>query len=203
MSATRLDRPSFTTCQMIPAAITLVASLAGLLAMCGCAGTADAQPRSVASVGSVESDRYSTAFDAARDVLRENRFQLDRVDAAAGVITTQRSTSARDAVDVLQRRQRYAIVSFAPAASRSTASAPTEADLRDTSGPLDFNVKVVIERIEVPGWRLPGSSIRLSTHSTDPDKVKAELEPLYAVAVGEDADLAAELAGQIRAKLGR
>lgn len=195
MALTRSGRLFRTTCLLLAAAAVVTAA--------GCAGTTADEPQGVASAGSVTSDRYAAAFDVARDVLRDNRFQLDRVDAAAGVITTQRSNGARDAVDVLQRRQRYAIVSFAPAGSPAGTMASADADLRDGSAPLDVSVKVIIERIEVPGWRLPGSSIRLSSHSVDPDKVKAELEPLYAVPVGEDADLAAELAGQIREKLGR
>jgi hypothetical protein len=140
---------------------------------------------------------YQAAFAAARDVLRDNRFSLERVDAGAGVITTQRSTTMREAVDVVQRRARFVVVSFSPANS----GAEPAGDVRDVASPLAMTVKVVIERIEVPGWQIPPSSVRLASRTSDPEKAAAELEPLYSVAVGEDAQLAATLAEQIRRRL--
>ena len=147
----------------------------------------------------IAAGEYQTAFAAARDVLRDNRFSLERVDAGAGVITTQRSTTMREAVDVIQRRARFVVVSFAPAAGGSEPAG----DVRDANLPLAMTVKVVIERIEVPGWQIPPSSVRLASRTSDPEKAAAELEPLYTVAVGEDRELADAMAEQIRRRLGR
>ena len=37
---------------------------------------------------------YAAAFDAAREVLREFRFELERVDARSGIITTRPKATA-------------------------------------------------------------------------------------------------------------
>ena len=42
----------------------------------------------------VSAGGYARAFDAAKEVLREAGFELDRVDARAGVITTRSKGSA-------------------------------------------------------------------------------------------------------------
>jgi hypothetical protein len=60
----------------------------GLAALAGCAS-----PR-IEPVVDVPAGRYAEAFQSAREVLRERRFVVDRVDARAGVITTRARTSA-------------------------------------------------------------------------------------------------------------
>ena len=179
-------------------AASLVTAGAFAATLGGCASGPSEESVAAGAFTGIAAAEYQAAFAAARDVLRDNRFSLERVDAGAGVITTQRSTTMREAVDVIQRRARFVVVSFASAAGAEPAG-----DVRDASLPLAMTVKVVIERIEVPGWQIPPSSVRLASRTSDPEKAAAELEPLYTVAVGEDKELAAALAGQIRRKLGQ
>ncbi len=173
----------------------------------GCAAGPSEESLVAGASAKIAAGEYQTAFAAARDVLRDNRFSLERVDAGAGVITTQRSTTMREAVDVIQRRARFVVVSFSRGASENEGLGESREmsgrDVRDINSPMAMSVRVVIERIEVPGWQIPPSGVRLATRTSDPEKVAAELEPLYTVAVGEDTELAASLAGQIRRRLGQ
>jgi hypothetical protein len=187
-----------------PLQVALLVGAGGVAAMgSGCASGGDTAADPAAATAGIAIGEYQYAFDAARDVLRDNQFSLERVDASAGVITTQRSTAMREPVDVLQRRARLVVVNFSPAQAGELGQAMSPADVRDVTTPLAMTVKVIIERIEVPGWQIPPSSVRLASRTSDPEKAAADLEPLYTVPVGEDAELAASLAGQIRRRLGQ
>lgn len=64
--------------------------------LCACAAALGACQSTTSGDGrfAVAADNYERAFDAARVVLREQRFTLDRVDAQAGVITTTSQPAA-------------------------------------------------------------------------------------------------------------
>src|SRR5690606_38676825 len=111
---------------------------------------------------------YAAAFNAARDVLRDARFEIDRVDARAGVITTvPKTTTWRDLEDVLNRHGRRVRVSFDPAGE--AAEPDTIRDLlTEEPGELVMRVRVVVEREQRPGWRLESSAAHLSTRAGDP-----------------------------------
>ncbi len=62
--------------------LTLLGALAALLPGCG------TTPRPATALP-IPSGRYAEAFDAAREALRDLRFDLERVDARLGVITSR------------------------------------------------------------------------------------------------------------------
>lgn len=178
----------------------------------------------------------SGAFDLARDVLREEGFMLDRVDAAAGVITTRPKTTAGVATpwdseqssaeqeidDLANRQQRTVRITFEPvdrptplatAAASGVAAATSEApepvadevgwsDLRQTSlsqigGEMRMSVRVIVERLNRPGWRVNPVSVRLSTYAIDTDLRQRGLSYQYAVARNNDVELSERLANEI------
>lgn len=188
----------------------------------------------------------SGAFDLARDVLREEGFILDRVDAAAGIITTRPKTTAglatpwdaeqssaeQEIDDLANRQQRTVRITFEPverasattapatttptltvptapgiAAATSGTSEPTadevgwtdlrQASLSQTSGEMRMSVRVIVERLNRPGWRVNPVSVRLSTYAIDTDLRQRGLSYQYAVARNNDMELAKRLADEI------
>ena len=87
---------------------------------------------------------YSATFQAVKDELRSSGFELDRIDARAGVITTRprasaglatpwitdESTIEQEFEGALNRQQRTVTVRFAPTAQDDTSDA-FASDLRD------------------------------------------------------------------------
>lgn len=170
---------------------------------------------------------YAAAFDAARHELRDAGFILERVDAWSGVITTRASTSAGFATpwssdqssigqelgDFAHRNRRIVRITFEPAAppapptsaaaSAEPASPPTEpaaepvGDLRAAETDLVMRIRVIVERVQQPGWRIDTSSIRQSSYATDPALVARGMQPTFAVPREEDPLLAARLARRI------
>lgn len=161
--------------------------------------------RPVAPSFELSSDEYSAAFDAALDVLRERGFELDRVDARAGVITTAPRASAglatpwiphsptlMDAADTtLHPDRRMALVSFTPIG----ASEP-EADLREQEGELLVTVEVPRLRLRRVGRHLDSTAIRFANWWRDPD----EPTPSALVQIESTDDLAADLADRIKTR---
>lgn len=164
---------------------------------------------------SITPEQYDAAFAAARDVLRDRHFDLARVDARAGVITTQPSSSAglatpwidhtdtlEDAATGLMERERRRVeVRFLPTGSAASA-APAEAsspdaDLRSLPGPYDVDVRVVVERIYQPGRRVDATGVRLTSLAQDPELIAKGEQPRYAVENREDTRLAGRLAKSI------
>jgi hypothetical protein len=194
----------------------------------------------------------SGAFDLARDVLREEGFILDRVDAAAGIITTRPKTTAglatpwdaeqssaeQEIDDLANRQQRTVRITFEPverasttaatsttrkptpvapdasgiAAATSGTSEPTadevgwtdlrqaslsQTSLSQTSGEMRMSVRVIVERLNRPGWRVNPVSVRLSTYAIDTDLRQRGLSYQYAVARNNDMELAKRLADEI------
>lgn len=138
----------------------------------------------------VPTGAYAAAFDAARDVLRQHRFTIDRVDAREGVITTapkptaglaspwdREQTSFRDEIaDLLHDHQRVVTIRFEPAGAppptgreigAQTAPAAPPRDLTTTDGPLRAEVTVVLLRLRRGTWRPESESIHLSTFAGD------------------------------------
>ena len=142
--------------------------------------------------------QYAEAFDAAKGMLRDHRFQLDRIDARAGVITSRPASSAgyftpwirhtastAEAVDAsLNRERRIAAVGFAP------ADDSTVDDLRSYQGDIAVTVGVAVERVLTPGARHTTTSIRLSSTYTNPAWLERDMQPHHAVFAGIDLPLA-------------
>lgn len=166
----------------------------------------------------IPAGRYDDAFHAAKDVLRAAHFDLERIDAAAGVITTQPRSSAGLATpwldydetfaegvnDLIHRDRRRVTIRFDPS-DRPDASALV--DRRTLDVPLNMRVTIDVERTYVTGRRANPSSIRLISRTTDPQLTERGIGREEIVTVGQDEPLAERIAksieGQIQAKTGR
>lgn len=190
----------------------LFISILGLACQClgGCAGGAD--------TFAVPAGQYDATFETARQVLRDERWLIERVDAQAGVISTQRRTDVLagsfyfTVENLANRQQRFVRVLFAPqggAAAPSPAPDPADPTLSSTSPdltaapvPLVMSVRVFIDRIEEPGRRLSTASTRLVSYTSDPVLIERGMEPSYRVAKGEDQPMAARIAQEIARRMG-
>ncbi len=186
-------------------ALAAQAALATLLGGC-------AAPAPVVTEARVEASSYLPTFAAARVVLRETDFQIDRVDAYSGVITTktkttggagtpwdrEQSTVAQEFEDLFNRDARVARVTFEPAdASARAEAAEGRVDLRDAKGPLIMRVEVTLLRRQRPGWRLQTQAIRASSRASDPELAARGMEPSYDVAIDQDLLLAARIVEEV------
>lgn len=149
----------------------------------------------------VPAGRYNDAFVAARTVLRDSGFDIERVDARAGVITTlpkpsagwatpwdtEQSTAAQETSDLFNRQRREVRIAFEPA--------PAEGE------PVSGVVTVTVSRVQSPGVRPNSRSIQLTTISRDPALSDRGVWIGYAVAVTRDSDLEARLARKVESVL--
>jgi hypothetical protein len=154
----------------------------------------------------VPASLYAAVFDAARDVLREQGFELDRVDARSGVISTAPRASAGLATPWVQHNptlpgaasatlhpdRRMAVVSFVPLGSEQDV-----ADLRTFDGTLLARVEAPALRLRRVGRHLDPTAIRLANWWRDP----AEPEPMVLTPVEAGDELAAVLAAGIRDRM--
>lgn len=155
----------------------------------------------------IEAGDYPRAFDAAKDLLRSYEFELDRVDAHAGVITTAPRAWAGFATPWLpyasgtsdamrgfaQFEQIRVKVAFDPASATASNPARHGDDRRADTGPLVARFEVELERIHRPGRRFDPTSVRLSSTAVDPVLRVSGLQPWHSEQVGTDARLAAQL----------
>lgn len=150
--------------------------------------------------------RYADAFAAAKDVLREYEFELDRVDAIAGVITTAPRASSGLATPwiphasdlsgafrgVAQFEQRIAQVEFDRSA-RPVVGAESEI--------LTCRVAVAVERFHKPGRRVDATSVRLRSFARGTEDDRPVGGCPFAVGRGDDAGLASRLVRAMRTRL--
>jgi len=173
----------------------------------GCASRSAPGPVEVAAGG------YPAAFDAARESLREARFQLDRIDAAAGVITTrakptggvmtpwdgEQSTARQEWDDMLNQQSRVVRVQFLPA----DLAAGELMDLREYDGPVRADIQVVVLRTARPGWRVQTRSVTSSRFTRDPAAIERGIGYDYDVPETRDPDLGARLAAAMRERIAK
>ncbi len=180
-----------------------------------------AKPRNPSPMVELQPGRYEPAFAAAKQVLIDARFDLDRVDARAGVITTtakptsglatpwdgEQSSLGQEVEDLLNRQFRRVRITFEPQAAEA-ATAPTPPhqdaavpDMRLQAGALLCTISVSVERLRRPGWRLETSSVRQSSFYYDPEWGNRAIWPQYTVPFAQDHRLATRLAGRIRRSL--
>ncbi len=178
------------------------ASVVSLFVLCGCA-----QPKSDGTF-SVPTGAYPAAIDATRDALRDYRFDLDRVDAAAGVVTTagkwssglatpwdaEQSSIAQEWDDAMNRQQRRVRVTFAPAEGTS------EDDLRSLDAPLVGRVEVTVYRLHRQGWRLESESVGRSRRAFDPELGRSQ-GSRYFVPITRDERLEARIAEAVARRI--
>jgi hypothetical protein len=160
----------------------------------------------------VAAGSYAAAFDAAREVLRDMRFELDRVDADAGVITTRPKATAglatlwdaeqslvgQEVEDLLNHQRRRVRVSFRVlgGAGESQESSSIPSDI-----PLVLRVEATLHRMQTPGLRPSSKAISMTTTSIDPVQTARGQGSQYEVKVAEDEALAARLAEKIRRRV--
>ncbi len=190
---------------MMKPAVT-VAGLACVLGLVGGCETAPSSPLSVSA------EQYPTAFQAARDVLRDADFILDRTDSQAGVLTTaikatagaaspwdqEQSTVGQEAEDLFNRQSRSVRVTFVPRGAGSGADPAGLADVRAAAGPMDVQVVATLYRRQRPGWRPDSTGVSLHRHWQD---ASAPGRGEQVVAIDEDRALADRLREQIRQRL--
>jgi hypothetical protein len=163
---------------------------------------------------------YGAAFAATSEALRELDFELERIDAASGVITTKphfapgflepwdQTQSGLDDEweDALNMQAREVRVTFTPAAEIAAeadgmqATDATIPDLRAAEGEIVGSVWVTLYRQQRAGRRLDSESVGRSTFYTDPD-LGARAGSRYMVPLRRDQRLESRLAARIRESL--
>ncbi len=190
---------------LAPLGISL-AAIASTLGACGHATTGGTS-------FAIAPGRYDAAFDATRDVLRDYRFDLERVDAGAGVISThpketagfvtlwdREQSSLKDEWDDFSNRQaREVRVTFEPT-SPTSSGGYLPPDVRD-AGEMTASVEVYLLRWREVGWRLETEAIALSRHARDPVFAERAGSSFW-TAIRRDEDLSARLASEIASRLG-
>ncbi len=211
--------------------------LAPLAALAACSTTPRATTRSPINAASrpasaiiIPAGRYTQAFNAARETVRSLRFDLDRVDARQGVLSTrakptdglatpwdlEQSTTQQEIEDLVnQQTRRIRVVFIAPVASREGGAAPADEiddlpplqeapspqDLLAHTGSVTMRVVVTRTRTQRPGWRLSTNSVRSSTFAIDPARGETVEAAEYETPAGEDRDLALRVVEQVRLAL--
>lgn len=169
-----------------------------MIAAAGLAGCVSTQGGS-AEVA-IPAARYAEAFDAAKDILVASRFELERVDAAAGVLSTvpkptaglatpwdsEQASLAQEVDDVVNRHLRTVRITF--------EGAPDQ--------PRTARIEAVVERERRAGWRLDTTSLRYTSVTEDPALRARGMWPRYYVAIAQDPELSANLATELRTRLG-
>ena len=178
---------------------TLLGGLVITASACRYATPADAASGATTTV----LPEYADAFQRAKDALRDFGFELDRVDARAGIITTRtlagrgaqtgRTVSGLNAsVDAtMHRQQRRAVVLFRP------REATEFEDLREVTGSVTVEVRVEVERVYAPGRRPSPTSVRIGGRTRDGLLEQRGLDPAFAGPSDSDDVLAARLANPI------
>lgn len=180
--------------------LLLIASALGVaLLASGCASST----RGGASF-TIGADRYAQTIAAAKETLLDARFELDRVDARAGVIETLPKHSAglgtpwdadqtsleQEWSDLLNHHERVARLVVEP------VSGPTD-NLTEATGDLRATVEVIVYRVRRSGWRVETESISRSSHARDLVGPTRGESNRFAQPIARDDGLAAVLAQRI------
>jgi hypothetical protein len=184
-----------------------------------------APPRPVAALP-IPPGRYAEAFDLAREATRELRFDLERVDARMGVLSTRpkptsglatpwdldQSTFEQEIEDLVQEHTRRVRIVFTPPASPTgnpaadpadpldlpLQDAPVARDLLAHKGGVVMRVLVTRTRTQRPHWQLSPASVRSSTFAIDPARGQSAEDAEYPSDAGIDRDLATRLIERVR-----
>lgn len=185
-----------TPCRSIALAVLLASTLGGCV-------SGRPEP-TVTMAGGV----YAAGFDAAREALRAAGFELDRVDAAAGTITsqprassglatpwdTQQSGAMQELSDLLNQQRRRVRITFTAAGAQTPPV---------SSGPVEATVEVYVDRLQQPGLRVPSKAVNLWTVTRDPAQAERGLGTAYQTAVQRDRELERRIADDIERRMRR
>lgn len=181
----------------------MVITLFAGLTLTGChSGVTSPSDRTLLVSGTGDQASYERAFQAARDELREQGYLLERVDVHAGVISTQRSGAVRELNDLTSRQRHYVRVTFSPPAGEIGGDTSADAGVAPL-GDRTMLVRVIVERVQRPGWRPSSVDARLTSTAIDPTLDARGLRPVYAVADDEDPALASRIARAIMDRIGQ
>lgn len=171
----------------------------------------------------VEPGAYERAFDASRDKLAGLGFELERIDARAGVITSkplssgglgtpwdrQQMSLKSEFADLAHAQQRSVRITFTPESEvdRLPSDEPgsqigggllgvplTE---RSQAERLVGEIEITIERQYQPYWRLSGVSVNYSSRAQDPTLRSRGMSRGFSVVTKRDSALERELASRI------
>lgn len=192
---------------MRPLVLILVA-----LVLSGCSAHPD-----VADTFEIEPDQYAVTFDITREVLRRYRFEPDRLDARAGVITStskptsglatpwdlEQSSLTDELADLGNQQQRRVRVTFNPldADDGQLGLGDPVPDVRVAEGPIEVQVQVYVERVRWPGWRLNSAKINLTSRYIDPELRARGMQPWYEQTLHRDDAFARRLSAAIQSRL--
>ncbi len=169
----------------------LLGLLAAALVFGGCQASGEARFE-------IAPGAFETAFDASRQALREYQFELERVDATEGVITTapkasagiatpwhrEQSTLGQEFNDLLNQHERAIRIEFVP----------VPADASQASSGV---IRATVFRLQSPGVRPASRAIGSTTTTLDPKLTERGIWAGQLVPSGEDPDLAVRLARRI------
>lgn len=200
-----MTAPPARTLVAMNAARPLVLIAVALSGLWGCAakGPADVE---------IASGRYAAAFEAAKSALVRSRFELDRVDARSGVITTrpkgtaglatpwdvEQSSLRQEFEDLANEQTRRVRVTFTPPGGDPVG--PAE-DLRAAEGPLVARVEVSVDRVRHTGLVLDPTAVRLSRAAQSQSMTERGLFPRYSVPFSRDDEWARRVADRIREQM--
>lgn len=176
-----------------------------------CVGCARSQPRPQFDVAAGD---YPRAFEAAKRVLRDSQFELQRIDAREGVITAAprpssgfatpwigHGTTFGDGTEGLAHfQQRSVRIEFVPASeplAEGNPQAPT--DLRTFTGAVRGDVTVTVERFTKPGRRVDSTSVDLLSFAEDPEALASGAQPAHTRVLRDDPELAGRIARLVEA----
>ncbi len=160
----------------------------------------------------VPAGAYTEAFQSSKDVLRRFGFELDRVDARRGVLTTATRPSSGFATPWVphsrglgpsvrgfaHHEQRIATIEFSPIDDNGEAASPVDPgsdyDLRTADAPVVLTIRVEVQRLHRPGRRVSPSSVRLDSETDLPDlEAQPESNEQVTLEIRDDPRLTARL----------
>ena len=154
----------------------------------------------------VSPERYADAFAQTRDLLREQGFELERVDAREGVISTRPQNSSGFWTPWVTTEQRLGDeVEASLHRTRRTVEVRFRGDgddRRAADAPVRIDIGVRVERVYQPGVRVNTTSVRLRHVTENPQLVLPRDEPVFAVDHSADRALAATLTRRLADRLG-
>lgn len=139
-----------------------------------------------APVIEVRAGAYAATFERARDALRDAGFTLDRVDAAAGVISTEPLPGIAAWKSGLLRDAGLAgfgdwHATTVEARAVFTPGEPTT-DVRTAEGTIALRFEVVERREHRPSRRIDTTSVIYGSEFSDRTRARQGLEPGFTVA---------------------